>query len=76
VVCWVLLMRLDLRAPNLVALWFVAVAALVLVDSLRNDLVTGTVTTDLFTILHSGLWVTYLSRSKRVKATFGSTAGW
>ncbi|HXO42809.1 MAG TPA: hypothetical protein VN999_15260 [Thermoanaerobaculia bacterium] len=63
-------MRLDRRAPNLVALWFVTVAALVLVDSLRNYV------TDLFTTFHSGLWVTYLSRSKRVRATFGSTAGW
>jgi Protein of unknown function (DUF2569) len=76
VVCWVLLMRLDRRAPSLAALWFAAVAALVLIDSLRHGLVTGTVTPDLFTIFHSGLWMAYLSRSKRVKATFGGTAGW
>ena len=77
-VCCALLVRKDRRAPRFAALWFIAVAVLGVINSLHNDSVTGTLRPLLVLqiILHSGIWLTYLSSSKRVKATYGATAGW
>jgi len=76
-VCCALLVLKDRCAPRLAALWFIAVVVLAVVNSLHNYSVTGTFTPlFLFTIFHSGIWLTYLSISKRVKATYGATAGW
>jgi K+ transporter len=58
-------------------LWFIAVVVLGVVNSVHNYSVTGTFTPlFLFSLFHSGIWLTYLSISKRVKATCGATAGW
>jgi hypothetical protein len=76
-VCCVLLVLKDRRAPRLAALWFIAVVVLGVVNSVHIYSVTGTFTPlFLFSIFHSGIWLTYLSISKRVKATYGATAGW
>jgi len=75
--CCALLVRKDRRAPRLAALWFIAAVVLGVVTSVHNYSVTGTFTPlFLFTIFHSGIWLTYLSISKRVKATYGARAGW
>lgn len=76
-VCCTLLVLKDRRAPRLAGLWFIAVAVLSVVSSVHIYSVTGTFTpVFLFSILHSGIWLTYLSSSRRVRATYGATAGW
>jgi Protein of unknown function (DUF2569) len=76
-VCCALLVLKDRRAPRLAALWFIAAVVLGVVNAVHNYSVTGTFTPlFLFTIFHSGIWLTYLSISKRVKATYGARAGW
>lgn len=76
-VCCALLVLKNRRAPGLAALWFIAVVVLGVVNAVHNYSVTGTFTPLLlFALLHSGIWLTYLSISKRVKATYGATAGW
>jgi Protein of unknown function (DUF2569) len=77
-VCCALLVRKDRRAPRLAALWFIAMVVLGVVTSLHNYSVTGTLRPLLLLRIsvQSGAWLTYLSVSERVKATYGATAGW
>jgi hypothetical protein len=77
-ICCVMLVRKDRRAPSLAALFFIAMVVLGVVNSLHNYFVMGTLRPlSLLRIgVHSGIWLTYLSISKRVKATYGATAGW
>jgi len=77
IVCCVLIMRRDRRAPGWAALWLVAVVVLSFVDSLHDYFVLGTFTSGfLSAILYCGIWLTYLSKSRRVRATFGTVASW
>ncbi|HXO42135.1 MAG TPA: DUF2569 family protein [Thermoanaerobaculia bacterium] len=77
-ICCVLLVRKDRRAPRLAALCFIAMVVVGVLNALHNYFVMGILRTPFLLRIgvHSGIWLTYLSISKRVKATYGATAGW
>jgi len=86
--CCRLLLRKDRRAPARTAAWFVADTVLTIafvahahfasepsMPPFMSDIsITGVVL--IFQIVYSGIWLAYLARSKRVKATFGAPFQW
>ncbi|HVT16323.1 MAG TPA: DUF2569 family protein [Thermoanaerobaculia bacterium] len=76
ILCCVLLLRKDRRAPSRAAGWFVSSAVLAIVVSLYKYFVAGSLDPIMFTFINTGIWLTYLSKSKRIKATYGISAEW
>jgi hypothetical protein len=70
VVCALLISR-NPRAPRFAATWFLLTMTISVAESLFSYLYTGQIGTyPLSTLTGSALWLSYLSTSKRVKATY------